>query len=105
MGVSIHPHASFDPALDVCNGNFCTLWSSLGIDTGEDGCLVGEIHPIALLRRLDAIEPAWCERAEQNPAVNFRIMALSREQAERYWVALRGVCRVAIERGVMVEWA
>lgn len=104
MSVSVHPAGTFDPSLDIANGNFCHLWAMLGIPAGEDGCLVGRIHWLALQRRLDAIKAPWAIRPEVQEG-NMITCAITHAQAERYWIALRGICRVACERGAMVEWA
>lgn len=89
------------PELNIANQNAGALLGMLGIET--DG-LCGSVHPTRLLFILARMEPAWLQRPAQTDG-RLTDCGITKDQAERYFIALRGIAHIAANHQRKVIWS
>jgi hypothetical protein len=90
--------------LNIANGNFCTLWNALGLDS--EPC--GEIPAGEVLLALESLEHELLERSEtvQRGRRGCRVIdcGIGPQQAQRYIAALTAIAREADNRIEPIVW-
>lgn len=93
-----------DHELNLANGNFSTLWNSLGLDVEP----FGEIDGRTLARAVETLDPSLAVRS---PSVEYRNErpfvyggGIDREQVNRYIGSLLAIAREAERREELVIW-
>ena len=86
--------------LNLANGNFSTLWNSLGLEF--DYC--GEINSGELLKAVSSLDSELLLRANFVDGENFYSFGIDKNQAARYIKKLHEICLEALKRGESVTW-
>lgn len=101
MSISIFPETKTDEYLNLANGNFSTLWNSLGLDALP----TGDIPPGELLNAINQTDALLLVRVpdlpnngrEYSPGINL-------DMAEAYLRTLTNLCISALECRCNVVW-
>jgi hypothetical protein len=96
-GVAEFKHYPFE--MNVSNANHSMLWNALGLEW--DYC--GGIHPVVLLKALDAVNPALMERSVRVDG-NHYFCGVDAAQVDSYVTRLRAIALEAAKREEEVCW-
>jgi len=97
--------------LNISNVNFSTLWSALGFSIQVDiiegvSCanLYGEVHPMALHKKLESLNPNLVERAKKESGANSIDFGIDDQRVQYYIRKLREIVAVAMKKEENIVW-
>jgi hypothetical protein len=108
MSVTIKVRGTDQWEMNVCNRNFVTLWSALGLQPETEDGLVGEIDGRVLQERVMSTEPAMVTRETQKDVgeggATFIDMGITEEQVIRYFTGLDLLAGLACRQEDPIIW-